>query len=80
MGDFNENESNPATETFLNQYKCENIIKSKTCYKSCEASWMDLIITSRPSLTQFSQVFKTGITNSFHRAEIYVHKVRTKNL
>ena len=38
MGDFNENESNPATETFLNQCKYENIIKSKTCYKSREAS------------------------------------------
>ena len=33
MGDFNANESNPAMETFLNQHKCKNIIKSKTCYK-----------------------------------------------
>ena len=31
MGDFNANESNPAMETFLNQHKCKNIIKSKTC-------------------------------------------------
>ena len=34
MGDFNANESNPAMETFLNQHKCKNIVKSKRCYKS----------------------------------------------
>ena len=31
MGDFNANESIPEMETFLNQHKCKNIIKSKTC-------------------------------------------------
>ena len=39
MGDFNANESNPAMETFLNQHKCKNINKNKTCYKSKEVSW-----------------------------------------
>ena len=34
MGDFNAYEINPAMETFLNQHKCKNIIKSKTCHKS----------------------------------------------
>ena len=29
MGDFNANESNPVMETFLNQHKLQNIIKSK---------------------------------------------------
>ena len=58
MGDFNANESNPAMETFLNQHKCKNIIKSKTCYKSQEGSCIDLIITSRHSLHQFSHVLK----------------------
>ena len=38
MGDFNANESNPGMETFLNQHKCKNIIKSKTCYKLEEGS------------------------------------------
>ena len=42
MGDFNANESNPAMETFLNQHKFKNIIKSKTCYKSQEGSCIDL--------------------------------------
>ena len=57
MGDFNANESNPAMETFLSQHKCKNIIKSKTCYKSLEGSCIDLIITSRHSLHQFSHAF-----------------------
>ena len=63
MGDFNANESNPAMETFLNQHKCKNIIKSKTCYKSQEGSCIDLIITSRHSLHQFSHAFETGISD-----------------
>ena len=63
MGDFNANESNPAMETFLNQHKCKNIIKSKTCYKSQEGSCIDLIITSRHSLHQFFHVFETEISD-----------------
>ena len=69
MGDFNVNESNPVMETFLNQDNCKNIIKNKTCYKSLKGSCMDLIITSRPSLHQFSQVFETGM--SYHHSMIY---------
>ena len=63
MGDFNANESNPAMETFLSQHKCKNIIKSKTCYKSQEGSCINLFITSRYSVYQFSHVFETGIND-----------------
>ena len=66
---FKENDGNPATGIFLNQYKCKNIIKSKTCYSSQEASWINLIIASRHNLNQFSQVFKTGIND--HKLMIY---------
>ena len=50
IGDFSANESNPAMETFINQNKCKNISKSKTCYKTQEGSCIDLIITSRHNL------------------------------
>ena len=69
MGDFNANESNPAMETFLNQHKCKNIIKSKTCYKSQEGSCIDLIITSRHSLHQLSHAFEAGISD--HHLMVY---------
>ena len=65
MGDFNANESNSAMETFLNQHKCKNIIKSKTCFKPQEGSCIDLIITSRHSLHLFSHVFETGISDHY---------------
>ena len=68
-------------KTFLNQHKCKNIIKSKTCYKSQEGSCIDLIITSRHSLHQFSHAFETGISD-YHLTGLYhaeIHKVRTKN-
>ena len=51
MGDFKTNESNPAMKTFLNQHKCETIIKSKTCYNS-------QIITSRIIITIITSFFK----------------------
>ena len=54
MGDFNANESNPSMETYLNQHKCKNIIKSKTCYKSQEGFCIDFIIKSRHSVPVFS--------------------------
>ena len=68
------NESNSAMETFLNQRKCKNIIKSKTCYKSQEGSCIDLIIINRQNLScllvtcrhvtsrhdKFSHAFETG--------------------
>ena len=43
----------------------KSIIKSKTCYKSQEGSCIDLIITSRHSLHQFSHFFETGISDHY---------------
>ena len=65
MGGFNANKINPAMEAFLSQRKCKNIIKSKTCYKSQEDSCIDLIITRRYSLHQFSHTFETGISDHY---------------
>ena len=69
MAYFNANESDPAMEPFLNQRKCKNIIKSETCYKSHKGSYIDLIITSRHSLHQFSHVFETGVSD--HHLMVY---------
>ena len=54
---------------FLSQQKCKHIIKSKTCYKSQEGSYIDLIITSRHSLHQFYHAFKAGISD--HHLMVY---------
>ena len=84
MGDFNANESNSAMETFLNQHKWKNMIKSKTCYKSQEGSCIDLIITIRHNLHQFSHAFETGISD--HHLMVYTMlksiytKLEPKNL
>ena len=45
------------------------IIKSKTCGKSQEGSCIDLIITSRHSLRQFSHAIETGISD--HHLMVY---------
>ena len=49
IGDFNESETSPALDSFLDEQKCKNI-KNKTCFKSVKGSCIDLILTSRPSL------------------------------
>ena len=69
IGDFNESETNPALDSFLDEQKCKNIIKNKTCFKSVKGSCIDLILTSRPSLHQFTNVFETGISD--HHLLIY---------
>ena len=69
IGDFNESETSPALDSLLDKQKCENIIKNKTCFKFVKGSCIDLIITSRPSLNQFTNVFETGIRD--HHLLIY---------
>ena len=69
IGDFNESETSPALDSFLDEQKCKNIIKSKTCFKSVKGSCIDLILISRPSLHQFINVFETGISD--HHLLIY---------
>ena len=63
IGDFNESESSPALDLFLDEQMCKNIIKNKTCFKSMKRSCIDLILTSRASLHQFTNVFETGISD-----------------
>ena len=45
------------------------MIKSKTYNKSQEGTCIDLIITIRHSLNQFSHVFETGISD--HHLMVY---------
>ena len=63
IGDFNKTETSPALDLLLGDQKCKNIIKNKTCFKSKKASCIDLILTSRPSLHQFTNVLETEISD-----------------
>ena len=38
IGDSDESETSPALDSFLDEQKCENIIKNKTCFKSVKGS------------------------------------------
>ena len=40
IGDFNESETSPALDSFLDEEKCKNIIKNKTCFKSVKGSFL----------------------------------------
>ena len=68
IADFNESETSPALDSFLDERKCKNI-KNKTCFKSVKGLCTDLILTSRPSLHQFTNVFEAGISD--HHLLIY---------
>ena len=59
IGNFNESETSPALDLLLHEQKCKNIIKNKTCFKLVKESCIDLILASRPSLHQFTNVFET---------------------
>ena len=64
IDEFNESETSPALDSFLEEQKCTNI-KNKTCFKSVKGSGIDLNLTSRPSLHQFKNVFQTGISDHY---------------
>ena len=38
IGDFNESATSPALDLFLDEQKCKNILKDKTCFKSVKGS------------------------------------------
>ena len=59
IGDFNESETSPALDSFLD----EQNIKNKTYFKALIGSCIDLILTSRPSLHQFTNLPETGISD-----------------
>ena len=69
IGDFNESETSTALDSFLDEQKCKNITRNKTCFKSVKGSCIDLILTRKPSLRQFTNVFETGISD--HHLLIY---------
>ena len=66
---FNESKTSPAVDLFLEEQKCKNIIKKKTCLKSVKGQFIDLTLLSRPSLHHFTNVFETGVSN--HHLLIY---------
>ena len=63
IGNFNVSETSLklVLDSFLDKQKCNNIIKNKICFKSVKETCTDLILTSRPSLHQFTNVSETGI-------------------
>ena len=64
IGDFNERKTSPVLESFLDEGKCNNIIKNKTWFKLVKGSCTTLILTSRLNLHQFTNVLKTGISDT----------------
>ena len=66
---FNENETSLAVDSCLDEQMCKNI-KNKSCFKSVKRSSIDLILTSRPSLRQFTNIIETGVSD--HHLSIYI--------
>ena len=77
IGDFNESETSPVLDSFLDEQKCKNIIKNKICFKSVKGSCIDLTLTSKPSLHQFTNVFEAAISD--HHLLIYARLKSTFN-
>ena len=63
IGDFNKSETSLAVDSFLDEQKCKNI-KNKTCFKSMKGSCIDLILTGKACLHQFTNLFETGISEN----------------
>ena len=65
IGDFNDSKTILGLDSLLDEQKCKNIIKNKTCFKSVKGSCIDLIHT----FFQFTNVCETGISD--HHLLIY---------
>ena len=65
VSDFNGSETSSALDSFLDERKCEIIIKNETCFKSVKGLCIDLLLTSRPSLHKFTNLFEAGISDHY---------------
>ena len=63
VSDFNGSETSSILDLFLDERKCEIIIKNVTCFKSLKGLCIDLLLTSTPSLHTFTNLFETGISD-----------------
>ena len=66
LGDFNADVTNGTMADFSTSFDLKSLIKSPTCFKSCEnPSCIDLILTNKPRSFQNSIVLETGLSD-FH--------------
>ena len=66
LGDFNAESTNDTMTDFASAYHLKNLIKSPTCFKSCDnPSCIDLILTNKPRSFQNSSILETGLSD-FH--------------
>ena len=66
MGDFNAVSSNSIISAFKEECDLDNLIKTSTCFKSKNGTYVDLILTNRKFSFQHSQSFQTGISDFYH--------------
>ena len=73
-GDFNMEEQETLLNDFLFEYKANNLVKEKTCFKSIEnPSCVDLFITNSYRSFQNTTIVSTGLSD-FHKMIITVMK------
>ena len=70
IGDFNLQPESNSIKNILELYKCSNLVKSPTCFKSTEnPSCIDLILTNRKMCFQHTKTICTGISD--HHRLVY---------
>ena len=63
IGDFNEEPTSNTIKTFMDGNQFKNLMKTKTCFKKESGRCIDLILTNKKGLFQFSNTFETGCSD-----------------
>ena len=69
IGDFNAQPSSSSINDFLQENSLYCHMKEKTCFKSCDGTCIDLIISNKKQSLQYTGTFDTGLSD--HHNLIY---------
>ena len=80
IGDFNVEPDSKEMSSFCDTFDLTSLIKEPTCYKNPDnLSYIDLILTNKPSSSQNSCIAETGLSD-FHRMILTVTKMAFQKL
>ena len=80
IGDFNVEPYSKEMSSFCDTFDLNSLVKKPTCYKNPDnLSYIDLILTNKPSSFQSSCVAETGLSG-FHRMILTVTKMTFQKL
>ena len=78
LGDFHMSTENPNLKNFMCSFELASVIDSPTCYKSINATCIDLTLTNKNNHFMESTTFETGLSHHYKPTTTTLGKTLSK--